>query len=98
MSEFQAAAPDVILVGAGIMSATLGVFLKELDPDLRIVLFETLEGAALESSDAWNNAGTAMPRCANSTTRLSGPTAASTFPRRSRSTSSSICRGSCGLI
>ncbi len=58
MSEFQAAEADVVLVGAGIMSATLGVFLKELDPDLRIVLFETLEGAALESSDAWNNAGT----------------------------------------
>ena len=40
------------------MSATLAVFLKELDPSLRIEIFETLEGAALESSDAWNNAGT----------------------------------------
>jgi malate dehydrogenase (quinone) len=50
--------PDIILVGAGIMSATLAVFLKELDPGLRIEIFETLEGAALESSDAWNNAGT----------------------------------------
>src|SRR6201993_3100604 len=50
--------PDVVLVGAGIMSATLGVFLKELDPALRIVMFESLEGAALKSSDAWNNAGT----------------------------------------
>jgi malate dehydrogenase (quinone) len=49
---------DVILVGAGIMSATLAVFLKELQPSLRIVMFEMLEGAALESSDAWNNAGT----------------------------------------
>src|SRR4029077_3065396 len=47
-----------ILVGAGIMSATLAVFLKELEPSLRIEIFETLEGAALESSDAWNNAGT----------------------------------------
>src|SRR3984885_4573772 len=50
--------PDIILVGAGIMSATLAVFLKELEPSLRIEMFETLEGAALESSDAWNNAGT----------------------------------------
>jgi len=49
---------DVVLVGAGIMSATLGVLLKELEPALNIEMFETLEGAALESSDAWNNAGT----------------------------------------
>jgi malate dehydrogenase (quinone) len=40
------------------MSATLGVFLKELDPSLSIEMFETLEGAAHESSEAWNNAGT----------------------------------------
>src|ERR1700730_2844389 len=50
--------PDVALVGAGIMSATLAVFLKELEPALNIEMFETLDGAALESSDAWNNAGT----------------------------------------
>src|SRR5260370_21980293 len=50
--------PDVILVGAGIMSATLGVFLKELEPGLNISMVETLDGAAIESSDAWNNAGT----------------------------------------
>jgi malate dehydrogenase (quinone) len=50
--------PDVVLVGAGVMSATLGTLLKELDPGLNITVFETLEGAALESSDAWNNAGT----------------------------------------
>src|SRR5271155_1928338 len=50
--------PDIILVGAGIMSATLSVFLKGLDPSLRIEIFEVLDGAALESSDAWNNAGT----------------------------------------
>jgi len=50
--------PDVILVGAGIMSATLGVFLKELEPGLNISMVEMLDGAALESSDAWNNAGT----------------------------------------
>src|SRR5262249_43505844 len=50
--------PDVVLVGAGIMSATLAVVLKELDPALNIEMFETLPGAAEESSDAWNNAGT----------------------------------------
>ena len=50
--------PDAVLVGAGIMSATLAVLLKELDPTLKIEIFETLRGAAEESSDAWNNAGT----------------------------------------
>ena len=50
--------PDVLLIGAGIMSATLGVLLKELQPNLKIQIFERLEGAAAESSDAWNNAGT----------------------------------------
>ena len=54
----SAAKPDVVLVGAGIMSATLGVLLKELEPSLNIEMFETLGGAAQESSDAWNNAGT----------------------------------------
>ena len=49
---------DVILIGAGIMSATLGVMLKELQPNLSIQIFERLDGAAAESSDAWNNAGT----------------------------------------
>jgi malate dehydrogenase (quinone) len=50
--------PDVVLIGAGIMSATLGVLLKELQPDLKIQMFETLDGPAEESSNAWNNAGT----------------------------------------
>jgi L-2-hydroxyglutarate oxidase LhgO len=59
MIENRAASePDVVLVGAGIMSASLGVFLKELEPALNISMVETLDGAALESSDAWNNAGT----------------------------------------
>ncbi len=49
---------DVVLIGAGIMSATLGVMLKQLEPDLTIEIFETLDVAAAESSDAWNNAGT----------------------------------------
>jgi malate dehydrogenase (quinone) len=59
MAESRTAAgPDVALVGAGIMSATLAVFLKELEPALTVEVFETLGDAAEESSDAWNNAGT----------------------------------------
>lgn len=57
MSDTNAVA-DVVLVGAGIMSATLGTLLKKLDPSLTIKIFERLDVAAAESSDAWNNAGT----------------------------------------
>lgn len=49
---------DVILIGAGIMSATLGILLKKLEPDLHIHLYERLNVPGAESSDAWNNAGT----------------------------------------
>jgi malate dehydrogenase (quinone) len=49
---------DVTLIGAGIMSATLGMLLKQLNPQLSIQIFERLDSAAAESSDAWNNAGT----------------------------------------
>jgi malate dehydrogenase (quinone) len=49
---------DVALIGAGIMSATLAVLLKELQPDLKIEIFERLDNVATESSNAWNNAGT----------------------------------------
>ena len=51
-------APDIVLIGAGIMSATLGMLLKELEPALSVEIFERLDVAAAESSDAWNNAGT----------------------------------------
>ena len=49
---------DLILIGGGIMSATLAVFLKHLNPQLNLVVLERLSGIALESSNAWNNAGT----------------------------------------
>ncbi|SYX83205.1 malate:quinone oxidoreductase [Paenibacillus alvei] len=49
---------DVILIGAGIMSATLGTMLKELAPDWEITVFEKLANAGEESSNEWNNAGT----------------------------------------
>jgi hypothetical protein len=49
---------DIVLIGGGIMSATLGTLLKELDPALSIVMLEALHDCAQESSDGWNNAGT----------------------------------------
>jgi len=52
------AAPDVVLIGAGIMSATLGMLLKKLQPETTIEIYERLDVIAGESSDAWNNAGT----------------------------------------
>jgi malate dehydrogenase (quinone) len=58
MSTALSESPDVVLIGAGIMSATLGTVLKELEPPLDMVMFETLHDCAQESSQAWNNAGT----------------------------------------
>ncbi|MBD1221884.1 malate:quinone oxidoreductase [Virgibacillus halodenitrificans] len=49
---------EVILIGAGIMSATLGTLLKELVPEWDITVFEKLDKAGEESSNVWNNAGT----------------------------------------
>ncbi|CDF83530.1 putative malate:quinone oxidoreductase 2 [Pseudomonas knackmussii B13] len=57
----QAAEPrkvDVLLIGGGIMSTTLGVWLHELQPDWSMELVERLDGVAQESSNGWNNAGT----------------------------------------
>lgn len=50
--------PDVVLIGGGIMSATLGIMLKRLNPELTLQIVESLPRVALESSHAWNNAGT----------------------------------------
>ena len=49
---------EVILIGAGIMSATLGSLLNKLEPGWNIKLFEKLDQAGKESSNEWNNAGT----------------------------------------
>lgn len=49
---------DVVLVGAGIVSVTLGALLKEVAPEWSITIIEKLDAAGLESSDPWNNAGT----------------------------------------
>lgn len=57
MSNLQSET-DVILIGAGIMSATLGSILKELEPGWDIKVFEKLGSSGEESSNEWNNAGT----------------------------------------
>ncbi|TSB47404.1 malate:quinone oxidoreductase [Alkalicoccobacillus porphyridii] len=49
---------DVILIGAGVMSSTLGVILKQLAPNWNMTVFEKLSRAGEESSNEWNNAGT----------------------------------------
>lgn len=49
---------DVLLVGGGVMSATLGTLLSKLDPSLRLTMAERLDHVAHESTDGWNNAGT----------------------------------------
>lgn len=49
---------DVVLIGGGIMSATLGVLFKELQPEWDINVFERLDRCGKESSNVWNNAGT----------------------------------------
>ena len=61
LTSVHAAEPkhvDVLLIGGGIMSATLGVWLNELEPGLSMEMIERLDGVALESSNGWNNAGT----------------------------------------
>lgn len=49
---------DVALVGGGVMSATLGAMLRQLEPSWSQVVFERLDAPAQESSSPWNNAGT----------------------------------------
>ena len=49
---------DVVLIGAGIMSATIAALLRELEPEWKITVYEQLYEAGAESSNEWNNAGT----------------------------------------
>lgn len=58
MSESKVVKTDVALVGAGVINATLGALLRQVEPDWSITLIERLDGVAAESSDPWNNAGT----------------------------------------
>lgn len=57
-SELPSEHCNVFLIGAGIMSATLGTLLNELQPDWKIVISERQLHGAEESSAALNNAGT----------------------------------------
>jgi malate dehydrogenase (quinone) len=57
-SKNQVIDPDVVLIGSGIMSATLGAMLKELNPALSIQLYEMTEEFGKEASNGWHNAGT----------------------------------------
>ncbi|MEM1013816.1 MAG: malate:quinone oxidoreductase, partial [Planctomycetota bacterium] len=49
---------DIVLVGSGIMSASLGIMLRRLKPNARIRLFEAHDEFAGEASNGWHNAGT----------------------------------------
>ncbi|MGY1760835.1 malate dehydrogenase (quinone) [Geodermatophilus sp. SYSU D00779] len=49
---------DAVLVGGGVMSATLGMLLAQAEPDRRVLVVERLDEAGCESSAAENNAGT----------------------------------------
>lgn len=57
---------DVVLIGGGIMSATLGTFIQQLEPSWTIEMFERLDEVAQESSNGWNNAGTGHSALAES--------------------------------
>ena len=88
--------PDVVLIGAGIMSATLGTMLKELEPSLTIAMLETLDDCAEESSKAWNNAGTGHAANCELNYTPQRPDGSVDISGRSRSMSSSTCRASSG--
>ncbi len=65
-SERDNALVDVVLIGGGIMSATLGTFIQQLEPNWSIEMFERLDDVAQESSNGWNNAGTGHSSLAES--------------------------------
>jgi len=49
---------DAVLIGGGVMSGTVGLMLKELEPSWKIIMYERLHAVAEESSNGFNNAGT----------------------------------------
>ncbi len=49
---------DAVLIGGGVMSATLATMIAELEPDWSVLVLEKLDTVGAESSDMWNNAGT----------------------------------------
>ncbi|MBY8975985.1 malate:quinone oxidoreductase [Rhodobacteraceae bacterium NNCM2] len=84
MSSSPMDSHDIVLIGAGIISATLGTVLKELEPSLDIAIYETLDDCAQESSNSWNNAGTRHAANCEMNLRPSARMAASTSLRRWR--------------
>ncbi|MBD8159298.1 malate dehydrogenase (quinone) [Pantoea agglomerans] len=58
LAETSPEKTDVLLIGGGIMSASMGTMLEELQPGWKQIMVEKLDGVALESSNGWNNAGT----------------------------------------
>jgi len=58
MNTVEPEVADVLLIGGGIMSATLGAMISTLEPQWRIVLVERASDIATESSGPWHNAGT----------------------------------------
>jgi len=49
---------DVLIIGAGVMGATLAALLHELEPAWEVVILERLDRVAGEASEAWHNSGT----------------------------------------
>ena len=81
MTQHDSEAVDMVLVGAGIMSATLAVLLKELDPNIKLEIVELQESGAIESSNPWNNAGTGHAGLCELNYTLTAKTARSTSRR-----------------
>ena len=80
------------------MSATLGVMLKKLKPDATIQIIEALPSVALESSHAWNNAGTGHAALCELNYTPQHADGSVTIDKRSKSTSSSSNRSNSGPI
>ena len=55
----DSANPDVVLVGGGIMSATLAALVNVVAPQWSVTVFESAAEVAGESSGPWNNAAPA---------------------------------------
>ena len=85
-----------MLIGAGIMSATLGALLRLVEPDWSITIIERLDGAAAESSDPWNNAGTGHSALCELNYTPETPDGTIDISKAVPSTSSSRCRASSG--
>lgn len=89
---------DVLLIGGGIMSATLGTWLQDLEPDWSITMVERLDALAEESSNGWNNAGTGHAALMELNYTPRALTARSALKKRLKSTKRSVFLASSGRI